>query len=196
MDQESVVQSRIERFKADLPRLPISSIVRKHITFGDSYILDPDDYFDLKAEVAEHFEIHPSEVIVVGSGKLGFSIVNEKRYRHFGEGSDLDVAIISPDLFEKIWQSVYDYRNEVGYWARENEFKNYLFRGWIRPDMLPPSSKFSLCKDWWDFFRSLAVQRKYGPYKIAAGLYRSWHFLENYQSICVMGCASGLEAEE
>ena len=58
-----------------------SSIVDRHIIFGDCYILDKDSYFDLKEQVADHFEIHPPQVVMVGSGKLGFSIAHPKRYR-------------------------------------------------------------------------------------------------------------------
>jgi hypothetical protein len=57
------VQQRINHFKAALSRDSVPKIVRMHITFGDSYILDQDQHFELKAEVAEHFEIHPSEVL-------------------------------------------------------------------------------------------------------------------------------------
>jgi hypothetical protein len=47
----------------------------------------PPRYYSLKAAVAEQFQIHPNEIIVVGSAKLGFSIAPTKRYRAFGETS-------------------------------------------------------------------------------------------------------------
>jgi predicted nucleotidyltransferase len=164
-----------------------------HITFGDSYILDQDQHFELKAEVAEHFEIHPSEVLVVGSGKMGFSIARGKRYRPFCDESDIDVAIISDRLFDKIWEQVFEYWAEAGYWHQEDAFKKYLFRGWVRPDKLPPSDRFEIRRDWWEFFRELTRREAYGPYKVAAGLYKSWHFFEAYQSICVKECRQDLE---
>lgn len=131
---------------------------------------------------------------MVGSGKLGFSIVNSKRYRPFSDTSDIDVAIISPILFDAIWHNVYDYSFSGGYWPEEKAFKEYLFRGWIRPDKLPPSHKFALCKDWWDFFRSITSTGRYGPYKISAGLYRNWHFLETYLSVCINECLVEMDA--
>ncbi len=196
IESTPIIQQRIERFRADLPKMTVENIVRRHITFGDSFVLQEDKYYELKFDISTHFGIHPSEVIVVGSGKLGFSIVPRKRYRPFGDTSDVDVAIISSTLFDKLWLSVFEYRNEVGYWPKETEFKDYLFRGWIRPDKLPPSNKFIIGKDWWEFFRSLTAQGKYGQYKISAGLYRSWQFLEHYQSICVQECMSVMEANK
>jgi hypothetical protein len=87
------ITARIEAFNDDLAHLTDSLMVQKHITYGDCYVLDQDDYFELKSEVSDRFSVHPSEVIVVGSGKLGFSISPLKRYRRFGDESDIDLAI-------------------------------------------------------------------------------------------------------
>lgn len=182
-----------EQLKADLATLPTHSVVRKHITSGDCYILNHDDYFTLKDEVAGHFGVHPNDVFAVGSSKLGFSIARKKRYRPFTDTSDIDLAVVSSSLFDGIWEEVFNYRNEVGYWSQEEEFKHYLFRGWIRPDKLPPAHSFSTGAEWWNFFRELTSSGRYGVYKISAGLYRTNHFLESYQSICVKECQSALK---
>jgi hypothetical protein len=192
IDDDSKI--RTNKFKSDLGIFDTSTIVRKHIIFGDCYILDEEMYFGLKSKVANFFKIHPSEVLIVGSAKLGFSIARNKRYQPFGDQSDIDVAIISEVLFNNIWQLVFDFwedmenTDSIVYWAKENHFKEFLFRGWIRPDKLPPASKFELSKRWWDFFRTLTNEGTYGPYKISAGLYKSWYYLEKYQSICVKEC--------
>ena len=92
------ISARVQDFQMDLGTLPDNIVVQKHITFGDSYILDRDQYFTLKRNISEKFRIHPSQVILVGSGKLGFSIAPTKRFRHFGDQSDIDVAIVSSEL--------------------------------------------------------------------------------------------------
>ncbi len=86
METDVEIQKRIDRFKSDLSKMHVPAVVRKYITFGDCYILDSDKYFDLKAEVAEHFDVHTSEVLIVGSAKLGFSIApdTEKERKRFG----------------------------------------------------------------------------------------------------------------
>ncbi|SRR5258707_1535843 len=197
---DSLIHARIAKFKNDLPTLDNSTLVRKYITFGDSYLLDEEQHFSLRVMISKQFEIHPSEVLVVGSAKMGFSIAENKRYRPFNDRSDIDIAIISEDLFNKIWRLVFDFWEEnentdsIVYWAKENHFKDYLFRGWIRPDKLPPASKFDLSKRWWEFFRKLTNEGSYGPYKISAGLYKSWYYLERYQSICIKQCKQDLGA--
>ena len=135
----------------------------------------------------------PKRALIVGSGKMGFSIANGKRYRIFNDQSDIDIAIISGSLFDRVWQQVFTYWNEKGRWEEENQFRKYLFRGWVRPDKLPPSESFEIRKEWWEFFRKLTQTDTYGQYKIAAGLYRSWYFFETYQSICVKECKQELE---
>jgi hypothetical protein len=194
MEKELVLaEDRIKKFRADLTTLETKFIVRKHIIFGTCFLLSPDSYYDLKAEVADNFQIHPSEVIMVGSAKLGFSIAKEHRYRPFCDESDIDVALLAPILFDEIWQLVYDYDQQGGYWPDAEKFKTYLFRGWIRPDKLPPINKFEIGRKWFEFFMKLSSSEKYGRVKISAGLYRSWHFLESYQSVRVTECQNELK---
>ena len=182
------VTGRIEEFREDLSNLADTTIVRKYITYGNCYILGEDGYFDLKSEVSDQFNVHPNEVVVVGSGKLGFSIAKRKRYRHFGDESDIDIAIVSGTLFDQIWGDVFQYKIGGAYWPEERDFKDYLFRGWVRPDKLPPTPTFEFRNQWWDFFLELERRGNYGPYKIRAGVYKSWHFLESYQTENVRDC--------
>ena len=52
--------------------MAVSSIIERHVIFGSSFVLKEDDFFSLKITVAEHFKFDPPEVVMVGSGKLGF----------------------------------------------------------------------------------------------------------------------------
>jgi hypothetical protein len=182
------IEERIQRFRDGLRHSDATRMVRRYTLSTDPYAMDGDVYFELQAEVARHFGIHPSEVALVGSGQLGFSIVPKKRFRHFGNDSDIDLAIISPRLFEHVWKSAFDYWRANRWWPAETEFHKYLFRGWIRPDKLPPANRFQFCREWWEFFRELTRSGRFGSYSIKAGLYQGWHFLESYQVICVQSC--------
>jgi hypothetical protein len=98
------------------------------------------------------------------------------------------VVIVSPFLFDKIWQSVFVYWKRGGRWGREQDFKNYLFRGWIRPDKFPPSRSFPIGKEWWEFFNAMELSGRYGFYHIRAALYKSWYHIESYQEAGVQDC--------
>lgn len=186
---------RIETFKGDLANLSARKMIRKHIIYGDCAAISQTQYFDLRSEVAEKYEVHPNEVLVVGSAKLGFSVAPKKRYRHFTDTSDIDVVIVSARLFDQIWRAVHYFWSQGGYWERSEQFKAYLFQGWIRPDKLPPSKSFQLANDWWEFFNYLSASGRYSVYKIAGALYRDWYFLEAYQLRAVSACADELKME-
>ncbi|WP_155624917.1 hypothetical protein [Burkholderia vietnamiensis] len=181
------MEEKIRKFKDDL-HLETKQLVQKYITTGTSAVLDEDLLFSLKKDVSDFLEIHPNEVILVGSAKVGFSLAPSKRYRAFGDQSDLDVAIISHNLFDKIWRSVLEYKYSGRLWDKEREFENYFFHGWMRPDKLPPSERFEFAKQWWEYFSDLRASEKFGPYKIAGGIYRTWEFLDSYQSVCIEKC--------
>jgi hypothetical protein len=188
MDLTMNIEELIQSFREDLPNREIGELVQRHIIFGNCYALIHDEYFELKNQVSRKFGVNPTEVVVVGSAKLGFSVAPEKRYRSFGESSDIDVAICSSPLFDQIWVDIFDYWRRGGFWEGLEQFRKYLFRGWMRPDKLPPEKSFERSREWWDFFRCLASSGNFGPYKISGALYKSWHFLESYQAKCVGEC--------
>jgi hypothetical protein len=181
-------EEKLAAFRNDLAGSEVHQLVQKHITFGDCFALSQDQYFELKSVVGQKFNLHTSQVLVVGSAKLGFSIVPDKRYRAFGETSDIDLVLCSSELFDMFWQAVFSYWARGETWDGLGDFRRYLFRGWMRPDKLPPAKSFERSQQWWDFFRELTASGKFGPYKISGALYKSWDFLEVYQEKCVRDC--------
>ena len=69
-----LIQERLGEFKVDLGLLSPLQVVRKHVIHGNCCVRSHGQYLDLRCEVAERFDLHPNEVLVVGSAKLGFSI--------------------------------------------------------------------------------------------------------------------------
>lgn len=159
-----------DRFRSDLTALGNADMVGKHILSGSCHALDDDLHWRLRKAVADRLSVYPNQVVVVGSARLGFSIVEHKLLRPFGDTSDIDVAVVSSELFDDYWQRVYQYERDGGYWERSADFKRYLFRGWMRPDLLPSSPSFEPTKHWWELFRGLTASGAYGPYKIRGGL--------------------------
>lgn len=192
MIDKEILDSEVNLFKEDLKKYSTSELVQKKLIFGDCQVLDKEKYFLLRLSIAKQFKVHPNEVLVVGSAKLGFSIAPTKKFRHFGDNSDIDVVIVSDSLFSSVWSSVYSFWKDKVLWETESDFKKYLFRGWIRPDKLPPSTKFDFSKDWWEFFREITATGEFGPYKISGALYKSWDFLESYQNFAVQYCKDEL----
>lgn len=192
---EDTIEDSIAQFKLDLMNYSSLNIARKHIIFGECATISTEEYFALRSRIATAYSVHPNEVIVVGSGKLGFSIAPHKRYRHFSTDSDLDIVIISETFFDKCWIELFRFENQGGYWEKAVELKQYLFRGWIRPDKMPPNTKFDFGKRWWEFFNELSVSREYSVSRIRGGIYKNWSFLESYQCKAIDQCLKDTETE-
>ena len=183
--------SRVNDFCADLGVLDPTELIRKHITTGNPVLLDNEQYFKLRNAISKEFELHPSEVIVVGSCRIGFSIAPSKRYRIARPGSDLDIAIVSQTRFDSYWDGVFAYAGRDVAWKETTEYRQFvrmLFNGWIDPRGLPAVPSFKQAVDWTSFFDSLMQTRQFGTRRITARLYRTWSRLESYQEKAIRQC--------
>ncbi len=184
-------RERVKQFQADLTTLNMRAVVRKHITTGEPVVITHDAYFELRQRVADHFGLHPSAVILVGSCRQGFSIAPKKRYRLAQPNSDLDLALISAERFDTYWDEVFAYSRSNEVWKKTSRFKKFvvtLFKGWIDPRGLPPVPRFKQSAEWVQFFDKLMAERLFGTRRISARLYRNWERLESYQESAVRMC--------
>jgi hypothetical protein len=190
LEDESFYELKIEAFRNGLSRWPSIEIVQRFVTLGDPAVLSSEEHAELKQRIAVQFSVHPTSIFVVGSAKLGFSIAPGKRWRAFGETSDVDVAIVSDVLYSRIWHeiSLLLSRDPFIRWPRKAKYAEYQLHGWMRPDLLPPSEALPRADEWFRFFRQLTADGSCGPYKISAGLYYDMYFLEEYQSRAVDLC--------
>jgi len=163
---------------------------RRRSLHGTPMLFDgaEDGYYDFRKRIAEKFGINFHEVFVIGSAKLGFSPFKR---RPFDYNSDIDVAIISAKLYDRIMESIHGYQMELrenrkavsaNELERYHKFLEYGAIGWMRPDLLPTSFRVvELKRDWFDFFNSISYGRsEVGNYKVTAGAFKSYSHLERY----------------
>jgi predicted nucleotidyltransferase len=163
---------------------------RKFVLHGTPYIFNgrDDEFYEFRKRISNKFKIPFHEIYITGSGKLGFSPHKRKRFDY---DSDIDVAIISPFLFESIMRNIADYQmrfRKARTVVREceltmyHEFLEYVALGWIRPDKLPISFQMKTFKnDWFEFFQELSYGKsEVGNYKVNAGVFKSYEHLEDY----------------
>lgn len=195
-EEDVVTESDVESFKRDLGRLDVLEVIRKHVTTGMPLTIDNETYWSLRNKVALKFDIHPNDVIVVGSSRLGFSLKKHKRF-DLTAPKDVDIAIVSERLFGRFWDMVFDvvrFNRSWPYQRKKNTaFVSSLFSGWITPHQLPNLSSFKLARDWSEFFDELTQERVCGIRGISARLYRDWSRLEAYQEIMINECKRELE---
>ena len=203
----AVDSAHLAQFKADLLSLPAEEMFARYIAPDTCAGLSDPQQAGLRGRIADHFGISAENVLIVGSAKIGFTLRHKRAgsedeedrpaFSEFSDASDVDVAIVSETLFDTIWKGCFNfwhtsgYANANAYWPKGKHFRDYFFRGWMRPDHLPSEGSFKYKDDWFDFFRRLTSDRAAGDYKISAGLYRESYFLEAYQHIALAQCRSG-----
>ena len=168
----------------------ILQITRKYILHGIPHVFlsKPDEYYDFRNLIAEHFNIDYRNVFIVGSAKLGYSYWKRTK---FSLESDIDVAIVNPHLFDYYQKFICDFQYNVqnGNVRMTKEqydlyisFLKYFAQGWLRPDKIPASQQLLIMKDeWFQYFKSISYGRCcVGNYKVNAGLYKNFNYLETY----------------
>ncbi|WP_270997323.1 hypothetical protein [Listeria seeligeri] len=154
---------------------------------------------DFKEIIMKNFKVGFHSVQMVGSAKIGFSLSPQKSFRDFvrfdsntedyedryDNVSDLDLAIISPRLFEEIWSAIRT-ANQIkrlpssGY----NKITNAIFNGYINDSSLEyVTGSLHTVKDTINSANVELKDRFSIPNPISYRVYRSWEDLENYQLI-------------
>ncbi len=137
------------------------------------------------------------DIWINGSAKLGFSPVEKRiqggilpRYRRFSADSDLDVVVVSPEIFGAIWDdlSTYSHRSAWFPW-RSGKLGDYLVCGWLRPDKFPIEDRPPRCVEWWETFNALTADPRFGRRKVRGALFSSVDELRKYMRRCLRECA-------
>ncbi|MBO6243024.1 MAG: hypothetical protein J6O41_00410 [Clostridia bacterium] len=139
---------------------------------------------DFKMLVSEAMNIGYNNVVMVGSAKIGYSLSPNKFLKHFTdegeEKSDIDIAIVSPYLFDFYWnmfRKSYDATKETLY----QYISRAIYRGYISDrDMF----NIEECRKEWVKLSSAATRqlqsKMYFKHDIHYRIYRDWKDMEEY----------------
>ncbi len=166
------------------------TIVRKYLLHGTPFIFkgNDDSYFEFRSQIANQWKISFHNVLVLGSGKLGYSYHKENV---FNLESDIDVAIVDVNLYEQFFLYVREFQYQIDNstisltqddYKKYHKFLKYMIKGWMRPDLLPSISGLQNKKnEWFNFFKSVSYNNcKAGYYKVSAGLFKDFSYMERY----------------
>lgn len=185
------IDQNIASFRRDISREDDKTLVDRYYYSTSGPVLTNEHQAKLRREISDKLSVSIRDVLLVGSAKLGFTLRHKPGrppLSHFGDGSDIDVAIVSAPLFTQYWEATFSYWAQRGDWTRADEFKRYLFRGWLRPDKLPSDPDFPVADEWFEFFPLLQASGEFGGYKVAAGIYLNEHFWEEYVCSSLSDC--------
>ena len=134
----------LEAIKNDLKKLPEKEFLTKYLLKSDNWYFS--EYQNksetesivqmetLKDILNEYFGVAFHNVLMVGSGKIGYSLSpTDKLFKKFDEGdesSDIDIAIISSRFFDYLWEEI---RKEysIKYISSYSTITSSIFRGFI-----------------------------------------------------------------
>jgi hypothetical protein len=138
--------------------------------------------FQIINEVADFFQLPFKSIQIVGSAKTGFSFPLQRNF--IPRESDLDLAIISAELFSDCLNEAYDqtggYTKDIPFRTidRRRDFKKYIALGLIHPYYFPDG----LFKDRWNgFFKSLSKKYEDHFSDITAVVYLNQYLFEMKQ---------------
>ncbi len=199
-----------EEFKSLVLAVDSHNVLAKvFLLEGTPYVFEssPMKYVIFREQVAERFAVGSQDVCIVGSAKLGFSPSPVKFGKQFKEESDVDVVVISEELFHfgsfelfkslnGVSPSVHEARKAKGDrgnppavqvdardWVRMKEaLRNYTFNN-FNPSLLPGEN--SLRQDIFDKITStaglfLALEPQVFVSKIRCRIFKSWKAAEGY----------------
>ena len=154
----------------------------------------PSSWDIFRNEVALGLGVNPTEVIIVGSGRLGLSLTPGNNLRSFRDRSDIDVAIISAAAFDRLWFGLLSAAyprgrtiTKVGGWLQAR--KNEVYTGWLSPSDVLLDARFfgpravpvlDIRRQWFNVFKKASRLPPRRHADITYRLYRSWEHAEFY----------------
>ncbi len=145
----------MEEFIENLKNQNTPWLYRKYLLGHDiwyfrEYLKKPnhaDIYDDMKIFMSENLDIHVNNIAIVGSAKLGFSInpTEKKKFTPFSDDSDLDIAIVSPEIFRKSWDAFIDLSGR-GYLRGYQQITGNIFRRFVM--LKKPDSRNEFFREW------------------------------------------------
>jgi hypothetical protein len=176
---------------------PLEEVVQAHVFDGEVFAFRgaPTALDVLQGRLAGALAVRAQDVRVVGSAKIGFSLDPNAFPRQFSDSSDVDVAVVSADLFDAAWNTVLDWhylrRHNLPApefaWvkARKDDFYwGYLvpsqlhFAGLLFPAVLRPLRDLST--RWFNAFRELGSEPLLATRTVSGRLYRTWNHALRY----------------
>lgn len=155
-----------------------------------AFIGEEDLEFDIKSSISDEFNIPLCHIHIVGSAKIGWSTFKSRPFDK--THSDLDVAIVNPELFLKNAEFVLSltrgfadlsgFGRDAAGKSNYNFYRKSICNGIFRPDLMPACPQKA---DWGRRFNNISNLYRSNFAKISGFVYMS-EFCLAYKQISVI----------
>jgi hypothetical protein len=153
----------------------------------------------MRGWLASRLGVHPKEVTLIGSARIGYSLAPPPEFgRPFGDRSDLDLSIVSGDLFQRVTSTFSNFSADYssGVVAPRNLYERHLWdenltfaernipRGFFDPNKIPNFPRYPIAQQvsqaMWELVKKLEVTPGSPQVsRASARVYRDWQsFIE------------------
>jgi hypothetical protein len=160
------------------PRAVREIVARLWLTEGlpSAFLRSPAIYEDLRGWLGSRLDVHPKEITLIGSARIGYSLAPPPDFgRPFHSGSDLDLSIVSDNLFQRVTSEFTNFSSEVQsgvvvprtpreriLWGENIAFGvRNIPKGFFDPNKLPNFSRYhvaqQISQSMWALMRRLEV---------------------------------------
>lgn len=184
-----------------LVRNNLGDVVETYIFAGLPYAFRGKevDYLRLLGHISEGLGVPQENVTLVGSGRIGFSLDPDRYGSPFSDASDLDMIIVSAELFDASWFDLLRWRGSyirlpesVKRWHREQQ--QHVYFGRIGPHRLTGILK--LAPRWFEVFKSVSSYPELAVHEVHGLLYRTWDHARLYHIYGLRRILRQLRSEE
>jgi hypothetical protein len=200
----------VEELRGLISSRPTDEVVDVHVFGGDAYVFreTPADYQLLLTDLGTSLRLNPAAITIVGSAKLGFSMDPEAFGTPFREESDVDVVVVDPDRFDRIWYALiaweYGLAPQKGYkqqWLKRRH--EDVFWGWFFGESLHSGGFHGealravrdISYEWFEAFQSVGLRHsRLAGRKFKGRLYRTWDHARSYHTQGLLKYRESLEA--
>ena len=181
---------------AEASRATREIVARLWLTEGlpFAFMHSPAVYENLRGWLAFRLSVHPKEITLIGSARIGYSLAPRPEFgRKFSDQSDLDLSIISSELFQRVtgvfadFSSDYKSRVVIPRSSHEQAMwdENLLFgirnipKGFFDPNKIPTFDRYpviqQISQSMWVVVKKLEVTRGAPIVRRASvRVYRDW----------------------
>ena len=163
-------------------------IVDNHVFGGPNFysFRKPQVYRQMMSAISIGLQVPPTDIHVIGSARIGFSLSPNKFGERFNQYSDIDICVVSNSLFDSSWIDILanerhartNLNPQTRQHLRNHREYHYVYNGWMYPGALVPVLRIGT--RWMRTFNGLSRIAELATRSISGRLYRTWDHARLY----------------